>query len=273
MDLYDPSLTEKGEKMRAYNRKKEFIGWVSKENGNLTLSKNADKDILVSEYSKSNSLYSLMHSLLFWLLAGEVLSILGFAVILNTVSNSVSELPSFWMISSGNLLYMAPIGFLIQFIAILYVSLKHYVFLPASLICTAKAVLAILVEFGTVRVDWTVFLVSLSLALTISICFGCMFCICLRDDLPTLAHRLSFLPILLLIVYGTSFGAVLFSAISFQMYPLDKLEPADIIPYFGLMSEGDTPGIALFFYQMTKILLYAIGYAILQLLLKKEDRK
>ena len=38
--------------MRVYNRKKEFIGWVNKEEGNLVLSKYAEDDGTISVKSK-----------------------------------------------------------------------------------------------------------------------------------------------------------------------------------------------------------------------------
>ena len=259
--------------MRVYNRKKEFIGWVNKEEGNLVLSKYAEDDGTISVKSKRDSLYSLMYNLIFWMLAGDVLGFLGYAVILERMNYFEPNLPSFWMISSGNILYMAPIGFLIQLFALVYVSFRNPVFLSASFICSAQAVLAILVESGAVKVDWTVFIISMSLSLAVPICLGVLFGIILREDLRTLTHQLSFLPILILLVFGTAFGVVFYSAISFGMYPLYEIAPADIIPYFGSLSEGDTPGKAMFFYRMTMILFYIIGIVILQLVLKKEDRK
>ena len=256
--------------MRVYNRKKVFIGWVSEENGSLVLGKNADDDENVSGSSKTDSLYSVMFSLLFWMLAGDILTILGYAIILFTWEHDLT-LPAFWIIASDNLLYMAPIGFAIQFFALLCVSVRYRRFLFAFALYLTQAVLAILVEYGVLVFDQTVFVITLALTLSVVLYLIALYGIGLRDDLPSIIRKMEMLPVAILAFLATTFGVVLYTVISIDTY-INLSNPVDILASFGTFND-EGPGEALFFFLMTKAELYIFGISILGRILKKKSAK
>ena len=255
--------------MKVYNRKKEPIGWVSEQGGKLVFSRFEDDTGKVYGGPKRNSLYSVLYSMLFWMLAGEVLGFLGYYFALESMEYG-TEPPYSWMLSSTNSFYMAPMGFVIQFAALLFVSIRYRRFLSVSAICLGQAVLAILTEYGVLVFDRTVFIISVLLALLVAACLGILYVICLRNDLLSGAEDMGFWVVLVILVFLTAFVIVLCTAFSYEITAVNASGPVDILPNFGTLTKGDSFGKALLFFQFARSALYIHGILILRQILEEE---
>ena len=255
--------------MKVYNRKKEPIGWVSEQGGKLVFSRFEDDDGKVSGGPKRNSLYSVLYSLLFWMLAGEVLGFLGYYFALESMEYG-TEPPYSWMLSSTNSFYMAPMGFVIQFAALLFVSIRYRRVLSVSAICLVQAVLALLTEYGVLVFDRTVFIISVLLALLVAVSLGILYVICLRNDLLSGAEDMGFWAVLVILVFLTAFVIVLCTAFSYEITAVNASGPVEILPEFGTLTKRDSFGRALLFFQSARSALYIIGILILRQILEEE---
>ena len=254
--------------MKVYNRKKEPIGWVSEQGGKLVFSRFEDDNGKVSGGPKRNSLYSVLYSMLFWMLAGEVLGFLGYYFALESMYGT--EPPYSWMLSSTNSFYMAPMGFVIQFAALLFVSIRYRRFLSVSAICLGQAVLAILTEYGVLVFDRTVFIISMLLALLVAVSLGILYVICLRNDLLSGAEDMGSWAVLVILVFLTAFVIVLCTAFSYEITAVNASGPVEILPEFGTLTKRDSFGRAWLFFQFARSALYILGILILRQILEEE---
>lgn len=270
MVIYILSRTQEGAEMKVYNRKKEPIGWVSEQGGKLVFSRFEDDGGKVYGGPKRNSLYSVLYSMLFWMLAGEALGFFGYPFFVLTSMEVGTKLPFTWVLSSTNSFYMAPMGFVIQFAALLFVSIRYRRFLSVSAICLGQAVLALLTEYGVLVFDRTVFIISVLLALLVATCLGILYVICLRNDLLSGAEDMGFWVVLVILVFLTAFVIVLCTAFSYEITAVNASGPVEILPEFGTLTKRDSFGKALLFFQSARSALYIIGILILRQILEEE---